>query len=249
MAETTVMFSTGPRGAPTVDHFALATLTPDQVVGRAMPDDRGSASLVGNGRPARGHQAFVVSSAGAAVEEGHVGEIWLKGPSLGLGYWNRPEASAAAFGACTVDGRLGFLRDGELFICGRAKDMLIVLGRNLYVADIAEQVRQASAHVGEGVVAFEDETGGAIVILAEARHRHLDDGGAARDAIREQVARSFEVAVSDVVLLTPLGLPRTSSGKIQREQARQAWRAGTLPALGERKRKPVSEMLEVADGQ
>ena len=258
MAETTVMFSTGPVGAPTVHHYDLATLTPDKDVRAARPDERGATSLVGNGCPARGHQAIVVSSAGLVVEEGHVGEIWLKGPSLGLGYWNRPEASAASFGASTVDGRaedclrtgdLGFLRDGELFICGRAKDMLIVLGRNLYVADIAEQVRQASAHVGEGVVAFEDETGAAIVILAEARHRHLDDGGAARDAIREQVARSFEVGVSDVVLLTPLGLPRTSSGKIQREQARQSWLAGTLPALGARKRKQVSETLEVADGQ
>jgi acyl-CoA synthetase (AMP-forming)/AMP-acid ligase II len=179
---------------------------------------------------------------GRVREDGQVGEIWLRGHSVAKGYWRNAEASRATFEAVTADGDgrylrtgdLGVRHDGELYVTGRIKEVLIINGRNLYPQDLEAEARLAHQTVATLVgAAFtvsvpEDQ----IVLVHEVRAgrdgQHLLPGIAG--AIRQRLSREFGVSTS-VMLVRPGAVHRTTSGKIQRLAVRAAFTQGQLNPL------------------
>ncbi|MBV7568370.1 non-ribosomal peptide synthetase [Pseudomonas sp. PDM27] len=167
-----------------------------------------------------------------------VGEVWASGPSIALGYWRNPEASAKTFvrhaGQTWLrTGDLGFMRNGQLFITGRLKDMLIVRGHNLYPQDIEQTVESEVEVVRKGrVAAFAVTVDGqeGIGIAAEISRsvQKILPPESLIKAIRQAVAEAYQEAPSVVVLLNPGALPKTSSGKLQRSACRSRLADGSL---------------------
>jgi acyl-CoA synthetase (AMP-forming)/AMP-acid ligase II len=237
LAEATLIVSGVPRGQqPTL----LSVDSHELEQGRlalAADGAPGSRTLVSSGVPLGDMRVAIVDpETGAERRHGDVGEIWIQSPSVARGYWNKLEESAHAFGAVIPgelgaflrSGDLGFLWEGQLYVVGRLKDLIIIRGRNLYPDDLERSVERASAAIRPGCVAafgVEREDGEALVIAAEAdpRKGSLDE---ARRAVRAAIAREHEVQVSDVVLLPPGTIFKTTSGKIQRSACWRAYRDG-----------------------
>lgn len=176
---------------------------------------------------------------GIAVEPGAIGEIWLGGPDVAQRYWGNADVSASTFvatpnGSLVRTGDLGFMRDGELYLSGRAKDVIIVSGRNHYPQDIEATVLAAhDVLVDGGCAAFSIERGGRelVVLVAElrsARRRNGVDLDAVTRQLRAAVAAEHGVALADVVLVERKSVPRTSSGKLQRSACRELYERGRL---------------------
>lgn len=173
-----------------------------------------------------------------------VGEIWVSGPSVGQGYWQRPEETAATFQASLAKGKgsflrtgdLGFLQDGELFVTGRLKDLIIIRGRNLYPQDIEQTVEQShpSLRLGSGA-AFAVTIGQTerLVIAQELEFRQKPEPEEVIGAIRQAISEHRDVQVYGVLLLKPGSIPKTSSGKIQRRACRAAFLQGKLNAISQ----------------
>jgi acyl-CoA synthetase (AMP-forming)/AMP-acid ligase II len=246
LAETTVYVSStaldlpptvlvvDPRIAEDADRPRLATTT-----GGAGKE------VVGVGKPAAHETRIVDPGTVLALPEGLIGELWLRGDSLGLGYWGKPELSAQIFQAHLADdpadapgwlrtGDLGAFVDGELFITGRLKEMVIVRGRNLFPHDIEQQARLASPAL-EGflgaafAVAAPDER---IVLIHEVDPRTPaeDLPGVATDVLR-RLGTSFGVPARNVLLVRRGTVRRTTSGKVQRRAMREQFLAGAVEAL------------------
>ncbi len=217
------------------------------VPGRAPRVDAASGR-VSCGRPWMGARVVVADpESGVERPAGSEGEIWIAGPSVARGYWENPEATALDFNAFLATGEGPFLRtgdlgvlaaDGELFVSGRLKDLIILRGRNLYPQDV--ELTAESAHPDlqpGGGAAFAVEAGGdggeeRLVIVHEvARHRKAGIEEIA-EAVRRAVAAEHEAQVYEVVLIRQAGLPKTSSGKVQRRRCRELYRAGELPVVG-----------------
>ncbi|MEA2693434.1 MAG: hypothetical protein QOJ16_2821, partial [Acidobacteriota bacterium] len=244
LAEATLFVAGGEGGAgPVVGAFRGAALERDRAA-EAPPDDGSARLLVGCGRAWEGQEVAVVDpESGRRCPPDRVGEIWVAGPSVAAGYWERPEETASAFGAHLPGGSapylrtgdLGFIKDGELYVTGRLKDLVILRGRNLYPQDL-EATAEAShpALRSGGSAAFPVEAGGEerLVIAAEIDRRREGEADAAAAAVRRAVAEEHEVQVHEVVLLRFGSLPKTSSGKVQRHACRAAWNAGSLEAVG-----------------
>jgi acyl transferase domain-containing protein/acyl-CoA synthetase (AMP-forming)/AMP-acid ligase II/acyl carrier protein len=211
-----------------------------------------SAVLISSGRPAAGTEVRIVGPDGAELSPGAVGEIWVASDSVGSGYWGREEQSRAVFGGRLAGsdrpflrtGDLGFVHEGELYITGRAKDLLIVRGANHYPQDIEECAERSHPDIRPGCVAafgLDDGDREVVVVAAEARERaDASDPGAQSayvaqigQAVNQAVAQAREVLVERVVVLSPGGLPKTTSGKVQRQACKQQYRSGALAALGE----------------
>ncbi|WP_129840830.1 non-ribosomal peptide synthetase [Streptomyces sp. RFCAC02] len=177
---------------------------------------------------------LVVGPDGTPVPDGRLGEVWVRAadPSIGAGYWEQPEVSAELFAARTADGDgpflrtgdLGFLADGRLHIAGRAKDVVVVRGRNHFPQDIEATVERACPAVRKGCVAA-FAVGERLVVVAETRG---DAGPDARSAVHAEVARRHGLRLDDLVLIRRGTIPKTSSGKIRRRACRDAYRSGTL---------------------
>ncbi|MBD2625726.1 non-ribosomal peptide synthetase [Trichormus variabilis] len=173
-----------------------------------------------------------------------VGEIWVSGPSIGHGYWNRPEETAQTFGAYLQDtgsgpflrtGDLGFLHDGELFVTGRAKDLIIIRGRNLYPQDIELTAERSHKMLRAGSVAafaVEVETEEQLVVVQELEFRAKPNIEEVTTAIRKAITEEHEVQVYAVVLIKAGTISKTSSGKIQRRATKARFLEGTLEVVG-----------------
>lgn len=175
-----------------------------------------------------------------------VGEIWIAGPNVARGYWNRPQESEATFSAQLPGsdtrflrtGDLGFFSDGEVFVTGRIKDLIIIGGKNHHPQDIEQSVQGCHALLRPGcVAAFSIEDGGneRLVIAAEIHVRALPQGDTRVDtiaqiceAIRTQVHQQHELQVHAIVLLEPEQLAKTSSGKLMRRLCRSEFLDGKL---------------------
>ncbi len=155
-----------------------------------------------------------------------VGELQIRGTSLTDGYYRHPAATAEAFeGEWLRTGDLGYLVDGELVVCGRLKDLIIVGGRNVFPEDVERAVAAVDGVRAGNVVAFGvagRKGREAVVVVAETRE---NDYGALRQAVASQVLRSVGVPAEDVVLVEPGSLPKTSSGKLQRSLCRSRYLA------------------------
>ena len=209
------------------------------------PGGRG-VPLISCGPPTNQTVAIVDPQTRRALPDGEVGEIWVHGANVGQGYWNKPEESAEVFGGRLEDagelpehpwlltGDLGTLIDGELYITGRIKDLIIVDGRNIYPHDVELTVEVAHEAIAQRrLAAFSVPTGEgeAIVVVAE-RYRRAEDAGARLTEIdraaRRAVSEEHGVSLHDFVLVEPDTVTRTSSGKIARQATRTAYLEGTL---------------------
>jgi natural product biosynthesis luciferase-like monooxygenase protein/FkbM family methyltransferase len=161
---------------------------------------------------------------------GTIGEIWVAGPHVAGSYWNRPAESEATLKAYLADkgpflrtGDLGFMRNGELFVTGRAKDLIIIRGRNYFPQDIELTVENSHASLrAGGGAAFSIDVSGEerLVVLQEIDRRHNSDLHDVIGTIRRAISEEFELQVHAVALLKAGSLPKTSSGKIQRHACR-----------------------------
>ena len=208
-----------------------------QKEGIAVPAEKDEEALefVSCGKPFRGHHVRIVDEDGHVLPDRAVGEIAFQGPSVTAGYYRNPDESARAFaGGWLLTGDLGYLADGELFVTGRRKDLVIINGRN-YVPQAIEWVVQDVPGVRRGnVVAFArpgSQGTEELVIVCEVRG---DDHDAIAKGIRRAVSNALSIPVGDIVFLAPGTLPKTSSGKIQRRKTREGYILGTLGAEGTR---------------
>ncbi len=216
----------------------------------AVVRELGERRLVGCGRVLLDLAVEIVDpDTGAPCPPGTVGEIWVAGDSVAGGYWNCPEETAHAFGAALADGRgpwlrtgdLGALDGGELFVAGRLKDLIILRGRNHYPQDLEATAGKAHPALGDGTgAAFAVEVGGEerLVIVHETeRHARQEEIAA---AIRQAIAEEHEALVYEVVLVPPGGVPRTTSGKVQRRACRDLYLRGELRVLGASRLSPAA---------
>jgi acyl-CoA synthetase (AMP-forming)/AMP-acid ligase II len=236
LAEAT-LFVTGERRVTVLD-VGSDTIEKGEVhsVGAAT-----GLRLVGSGRPADGVTLHIVDpESRVVVPEGRIGEIWVRGPQVANGYWNNPEETEATFGARLADGGgpflrtgdLGFRHDGQLFVTGRIKDLIIIDGRNHYPQDIEWLVQQCHPALrpnAGAAFAIEGERIERLVIVQELERAGLrENRKLIVAAIRRAVAEHHDVSSHDVVLVGPNVVPRTSSGKIQRSHCRQLYLEGKL---------------------
>ncbi|MGP5562516.1 amino acid adenylation domain-containing protein [Vreelandella alkaliphila] len=263
LAEATLLVSCNPRGTGVVGTAfsqqllaqgqASSTAEGNTLVGCGTPQPGHAIDIVD---PEGLH----------SLPEGDVGEIWVNGPSVAHGYWQNPEATAQAFvtrdgvswqrtGAHDSDahdtnaqgheaqddrwlrtGDLGFLHQGQLYIAGRIKDLIILRGHNVYPQDIESAIEAEVEAVRKGRIAafavITPEGAEGIGVAAEVSRgiQKLVPAEKLVEALSEAVGSACHEPLSVVLLLNPGGLPKTSSGKLQRSACRQGWEAGSLDA-------------------
>ncbi|MFL5342459.1 MAG: condensation domain-containing protein, partial [Gemmataceae bacterium] len=241
LAESTLMVTGSIKGR---GPLILSVRKSDLEQGRAfvtLADDSAARRLVGCGRPMIGQSVVIADPAtGERRPDGEIGEIWTAGASVAQGYWNQPEATERTFGARLADGSgpflrtgdLGFLHDGELFVTGRLKDVLIIQGRNHYPQDIEATVEAAHVAIRPGcVAAFAVEIDGEerLAVAAELeREFRRSDPAPVLASVREAVAGQHGLEPFAVVLLRTGSIPMTSSGKVQRYACRDAFRESSF---------------------
>jgi acyl-CoA synthetase (AMP-forming)/AMP-acid ligase II len=242
LAEATLFVTGGTKTErPVVRTVSAEALARSEVVD-ARADAPDARRLVGCGRPWLDQQILVVHpELRVRMPAGMVGEIWVAGDSVAQGYWNRAEETERAFRARLADtgegpwlrtGDLGFVRDGELFITGRLKDVIVIRGRNYDPQDIEATIQ--TVHPGLrancGAV-FETGADGQprLIVVQELDRRCRElDLTKLRGEIRKIVAARHDLHVDDIQFLEPGGLLKTSSGKVQRHACRASYERGTL---------------------
>jgi acyl-CoA synthetase (AMP-forming)/AMP-acid ligase II len=270
LAEATLMVSGESLKEKMLRIVEVSALEQNRVV--EVPEQRHNArTLVGCGGPMLGTKIVIVDPKELTVSpHDSVGEIWVSGPSITMGYWNKPEESERTCRAYLSDtgegpflrtGDLGFLKDGELFITGRLKDLIIIAGRNLYPQEIELTVQQSHPAVRPACCAafsvdVADEE--RLIVAAEVEPHYLpsrhptnatgnrngsgashlhSNGRLALDVagmvrtIRRAVADEHDVRVHAVLLLRAGSIPKTSSGKLQRRVCQASFLNGTLAKL------------------
>ena len=272
LAEATLFVSTTPMGDhPKIVHVDREALNTGTFV-EVAEDSPSAVAQAGAGKVGVAEWATIVDGETATeLPDGQIGEIWISGQNMGTGYWGKPEETVATFQnilksrtnpshaeGATDDatwvrtGDFGAYHDGELYITGRVKDLVIIDGRNHYPQDLEYSAQESTKALRTGYVAAfsvpanqlpdevfsnahaglkrdPDDTSEQLVIVGErAPGSHKMDMGPVTDAIRAAIAVRHGVTVRDV-LLTPAGaIPRTSSGKIGRRACRAAYLDGSL---------------------
>ncbi len=244
LAEATLMVTGVQRGSLIQSHtFDPIALNHHRVQTTTAAD---AQSMVSSGAAlGQQHVVIVEPTSQQTCSAEQVGEIWVAGPSVAQGYWNRPEQSAQTFGAYTNAGQgpflrtgdLGFLHQGQLFITGRLKDLIIVRGRNVYPQDLelaAERSHPALRENGGAAFAIELDGEERLVVVHEInRVDRKVDPDAVITAIRTALIEQHELAPYAIGLINEGYLPRTSSGKIQRHAARHAWLNNEFKLIGQ----------------
>ncbi len=231
MAEATiaVTFPRPGQGLRTdpVDRRVLET---DDYAAPADPDGPGTRHQVLLGRPVPGLEIRIVDpETGHVRREREVGELEIRGSSITPGYYRRPDATEASFhDGWLRSGDLAYLVDGELVICGRIKDLIIVGGRNVYPEDVERAVASVEGVRAGNVIAFAvDGRKGkeSLVVVAESREVDVDS---LRQAVAGRVRDVVGLPPEEVVLVEPGTLPKTSSGKLQRSLCRARYQEGVF---------------------
>ena len=243
LAENTLAVSLGGRKIVSVNKRALslgiARMTTE------VSEIDGAMQIVSCGTPLPGLDVKIVDPEGHfPLKPERTGEIWVAGRGKCRGYWNNPELTLKQFRARLVDdtpydggylrtGDIGFFHVGELYVCGRIKDMIILRGQNYYPHDIENVVEKSSGLIRNNCVAafqIQEDSEPALAIVAEAKNpRALPDARKIAAAVRNYL--NAEVAV--ISLIAPRAIPRTSSGKIMRHKAKQMWLRGQFNVLSE----------------
>jgi acyl-CoA synthetase (AMP-forming)/AMP-acid ligase II len=251
LAEATLLVTGGSLRKEMFRTIQVAAFEQDRVV-NSCGQQQTVRTLVSSGHALHDMRVVIVhpdSMTICASEE--VGEIWVSGASVTQGYWNRPEETERACRAYLKDtgegpflrtGDLGFMQDGEVFVTGRLKDLIILSGRKLYPQDIELTVEQSHPALRPAsCAAFAVDSGGEerLIIVAEvdSRYQHghsLSDVDAVVRAIRRAVAEAHDARVHTVALLRAGRIPMTTSGKVQRHACKAGFLNGTLERFGEK---------------
>ena len=246
MAEATVYIATREWGQPPkIVHFESEKLT----AGHAKRCASGGTPLVSYGSPQSPTVRIVDPETSTECPAGTVGEIWVHGSNVAGGYWGNPEGSEHTFGATLVaasagtrekpwlrTGDLGYFFDGELFIIGRIKDLLIVYGRNHSPDDIEATIQEVTP--GRCVaIAVPDEGVEKLVTIIELKKRGDSDEealerlGVVKRGVTSAISKSHGLTVSDLVLVSPGSIPITTSGKVRRAECVERYRQNEFTRL------------------
>ena len=243
LAENTLAVSLGGRNIISVKKDAIA-LGKTRIT-KEVSEIGAATQIVSCGTPLPGLTVKIVDpEKHVALDPGRVGEIWIAGGSKCLGCWNNPELTLKLFHARLVDdspyddgylrtGDMGFFHDGELFVCGRIKDMIILRGQNYYPQDIEAVVEKASGLIRANCVAafqINEDSEPALAIVAEVKNlKALPDPLKIAAAVRN----FLNVEVALISFIAPRAIPRTSSGKIMRHKAKHMWLQGQFTVVSE----------------
>jgi hypothetical protein len=248
LAEAT-LFVTGPtRGEPLVVRHLNTAVEQDQANSAQtdpMPGPRESA-VVCCGRAWTGHQVQIINpETKLPCPDGQVGEIWVAGSSVAQGYWNRSKESDNTFRATIAEdtnktflrtGDLGLVENGEPYVTGRTKDLIILRGRNYYPQDLERVLDEQVEGLRSGCnaafsVTVDDEE--ALVLLAEVNRLYVREHGvqAILAAMRQALAEACDAPIGELVLVSPGSVPKTSSGKVRRQACKEAYLEGHLNVL------------------
>jgi acyl-CoA synthetase (AMP-forming)/AMP-acid ligase II/acyl carrier protein len=256
LAEATLLVAGGPSAS---EWISLKIDKADMEAGKVRTTTIGDyREIVGCGEASLQEGLLIIDPDTAAVcPPDRIGEIWLKGANIATGYWHHPEDSDQVFGATPKNaplppgsqlsdtvgylrsGDLGFIKDSQLFVCGRVKDLIIVGGRNIYPHDVEAVAEKAVKLLRPGssaAFALEGAQGEEIVLVAELDRSALKDektasvGGLAvyLEELMGAIGKEFSVSLGAVVLIKPGTLPKTTSGKVQRRETRQRFLQKTL---------------------
>lgn len=250
MAEVTLLVTGGRGPGPlrvlNVDHEQLRQ---HQAV-RVSSDDENAQQLIGCGMGHNGHRIEIVDPQSLLpCADGRVGEIWVRGRSVARGYWDRKDVNRQEFEATLAGesvngdagqkflrtGDLGFSLDGELYVTGRIKDVIIIRGRNHYPQDIERTAANSHVAVGMGAAfAVDDERQEQLVVVMQVNreHRKADFDEVIR-AVRAAIVDEHELDPQAIVLIKPVSLPITSSGKVQRRRCREQFLTNELSTLAQ----------------
>ncbi|HKV26121.1 MAG TPA: AMP-binding protein [Candidatus Acidoferrum sp.] len=215
--------------------------------GRAVPareEDPTAISFVSSGRALPGHDVKIVDSNGEEVCERAEGFLWFRGPSATRGYFQNGQATEKLFprGPAKSDdeyawvnsGDKAYQAEGEIYVTGRVKDIIIKGGRNIYPHEVEEMAARAEGVRKGCVVAFgtRDETSGTekLVVVAESREREKGARAKMQAAVTEEVTQGLGLPPDHVEMIPPGSIPKTSSGKLRREETKQLYLSGRLSA-------------------
>ncbi len=243
LAEATLFVAAGPKSASPVMRSFDAEALQQGIARLALPNSTSFKELVGCGKTWMGQALAIVDpEERTRLPEGRIGEIWVHGPSVARGYWSQPEETERVFHA-TIEGEpglaylrtgdLGFIWEGELFLTGRCKEVLIIRGRNYYPQDIEATVQSSNAAFKAGAgAAFEVLTVGTPkLVVVQELDRKLGRGAdleKLKGDMRQAAAENLAIQIHEIVFLEPGSLPKTTSGKIQRYACRRDYEANTL---------------------
>jgi 1-acyl-sn-glycerol-3-phosphate acyltransferase len=242
-ASLAVTFPPLHRG-PLVDRIERETFASQ---GRAVPartDDATAIAFVSSGRPIPKHEVRIVDASGKEVSDRSEGFLWFRGASATTGYYQNAEATGKLLpmGPAAADGEYAWVNsgdrayraDGEIYVTGRVKDIIIKGGRNLYPHEVEELAARVEGIRKGCIVAFgqKDEASGTekLIVVAESREREAARRAAIVAAVTEQVSQGLGLPPDRVELIPPGSIPKTSSGKLRREETKQLYLAGKLSA-------------------
>jgi long chain fatty acid CoA FadD26 len=247
LAEATLYVASSPPGRPAATaRFDYEKLS----AGHAKRcGDEGGVELVSHGAPRACTIRIVDPETRAETPAGRIGEIWLHGGNVAAGYWRNPQLSERTFGGRIAGpspgtprgrwlrtGDLGVISDGELFIVGRIKDLLVVDGRNHYPDDIEATIQEISGGRA-AAICVPDDRSEQLVAVVELKNRGASDEETAHRMhtiereVRSAISETHGVRVADLVLVPPGSIPITTSGKIRRAECAERYRLGQLPRL------------------
>jgi FkbH-like protein len=242
LAEASLKVSGGRKGEGPVIFAADAPCLTRNRVQEAVNGE--ARLLVGCGKAGPDTRVEIVDPETLSRAAGdEVGEIWVCGPGVARGYWNRPEETKETFeahiqnsgdGPFLRTGDLGFVRDGELYIAGRLKDLIIIRGLNHHPGDIELTARRAHPALASSVgAAFAIEAAGEerLALAMEAGKKEPADAEKIAATVRQAIAGQHEVQLYAFVLVRKGGIPKTSSGKVQRRLCRSLYLAGELDVV------------------
>lgn len=246
MAETTLMITAIKKGsADYVRYFDSELLLEDTAV-IVNKDHENAATWINCGYPYLDHEIKIANpTTKESCKENQVGEIWASGGSVTKGYWQKPEITDETFGAFTTDtcegpylrtGDLGFLNNGQLFVTGRIKDVLIIRGLNHYPQDVeltAFESHEALMPNGAAAFTIVESNEEKLVIVLEVKRTYLRklDVNEVVMAIQKAVALNHEIQAHSIVLIKPGRLSKTSSGKVQRQKNKQMYLNDEIEAI------------------
>lgn len=243
LAENTLMVSGGAITDEPIYCTVKADALEENLVVEAFDDNQKVKHLVGCGRSRLGTKIVIVDPESLTqCLDNQVGEIWVSGSSVAQGYWNQPEQTEETFRGYLANskedvflrtGDLGFLRDGELFVTGRIKDVIIIRGKNHYPQDIELTVEKSHPALSPGCgAAFAVDINGQerLVIVQEVNRNYLKklDWEEVLGNIHEAVTKEHSLNIFAIVLIKPTSIPKTSSGKIKRHACRLDYLKGSL---------------------
>ena len=247
LAEATLYVATPDVNEPVrTAHFDLEQLAAGVAL-RCEAGQDASTELVTYGPPRAYPVCIVDPATGIEKSEGAIGEIWVRGDNVALGYWQKPELTDRMFrarinqpsagtpaGPWLRTGDLGVLSEGELFIMGRLKDLLIVDGRNHYPDDIESTIREITGG-RVAAIAVEDDTSENLVAIVEVKPADDDEQNSQLNsvsrAVKTAIWKEHSLRVGDLVMVSPGSIPITTSGKIRRSSCADLYRDGEFNRL------------------